>query len=110
MLEMSKYVCNSLTSSTEFTGFHNVEFHGTSFSGGVVMLLTPAALVILLYFCTRYRRRSNRHRRWILEMGGAPEIAKDDAAREGTDAAVPRGMEMMPGATPGSGQIDKQLH
>ena len=107
---MSKYVCNSLTSSTESTGFHTVEFHRTCFSGGAVVLVTLAALVILLYFCTRYLRRSNRHRRWILEMGGAPEIAKDGAASEGADAGVPRGMEMMPGATPGSGQIDKQLH
>ena len=64
------------TSSTESSGFHIVEFHGTSFSGGAVVLVAFAIICTLFYFCIRYRRRSNRQRQWILEMGGAPEVAQ----------------------------------
>ena len=64
------------STSTESTGFHIVEFHGTSFSGGAVVLVALATICVLLYFCIRYRRRSNRQRGWILEMGGAPEVAQ----------------------------------
>ena len=64
------------TTTTESTGFHMLKFHGSSFTGGAFMLTALAIIGVLLYFCQRYRRRSNRQRQWILEMGGAPEVAQ----------------------------------
>ena len=64
------------TTTTESTGFHMLEFHGSSFTGGAFMLTALAIIGVLLYFCQRYRCRSNRQRQWILEMGGAPEVAQ----------------------------------
>ena len=66
----------SSTMSTESTGFPIFEFHGTSFGGGALLLTGAAIIGILIYFCLRYRRRSNRQRQWILELGGPPEVAQ----------------------------------
>ena len=41
-----------------------------------MVLVALATICVLLYFCIRYRRRRNRQRRWILKMGGAPEVAQ----------------------------------
>ena len=49
---------------------------GRASPGGAFMLTALAIIGVLLYFCQRYRRRSNRQRQWILEMGGAPEVAQ----------------------------------
>ena len=56
------------TTTTESTWFHMLEFHGPSFTRGGFVICTLAVIGVLLYFCMRYRRRSNRQRRWILEI------------------------------------------